>query len=174
MTIWGRSRRWRCTPCAGDGRRARHPSQADSLHPRRQYAGLACAGAASILCQHLLPLHQLRGRTAPPHWLVVDEAHRMLPASSEALDTSLPLSVALYMAVHPEAMRHKALAGVQAMIGVGPKANDVIGSFCRAVDMRIPALPPAGEKTKLSSGTEPQVTAPLAQRRPAAASSPET
>jgi hypothetical protein len=73
----------------------------------------------------------------------------MLPASSEALDASLPLSAALYVTVHPEAIRPKALAGVQTVLGVGPKANGVIASFCRAVDARVPVLPPAGTEDQV-------------------------
>ena len=94
----------------------------------------------------LAPIHQLRGRTARPHWLVIDEAHHLLPADSETADSSLPepQSSTIYVTVHPEAMRPKALSGVQTVIGVGPKANDVITNFCRTVDAPIPPLPPAG------------------------------
>jgi hypothetical protein len=94
----------------------------------------------------LSPIHQLRSRTARPHWLVIDEAHHMLPADSETLDARLPLSAAIYVTVHPEAMRPNALAGVQTVIGVGPRANEVVASFCRAIGTPMPILPePGGE-----------------------------
>lgn len=99
----------------------------------------------------LSPIHQLRSRTGRPHWLIIDEAHHMLPASSETADANLPdpLSAAIYVTVHPEAMRPKALAGVQTVIGVGPKANDVIATFCRVLDAPVPAFPPPGEKDQV-------------------------
>ncbi len=94
----------------------------------------------------LARIHQLRGKTARPHWLVIDEAHHMLPAGSETADSSLPnpLAAAIFITVHPEAMRPKALAGVQTVIGVGPEAGKVIADFCRVVGTPPPALPLAG------------------------------
>jgi hypothetical protein len=35
-------------------------------------------------------------------------------------------------------MRPQALAGVQVVLGVGPKANEVVESLCRAVDAPMP------------------------------------
>jgi hydroxymethylpyrimidine pyrophosphatase-like HAD family hydrolase len=111
----------------------------------------------------LAPIQQLRRKTARPHWLVIDEAHHMLPADSETADSSLPnpLSDAIYVTVHPEAMRPKALADVQTVIGVGPKAGEVMHSFCRAVDSPVPETPPAGEEDQVlfwnrASGVPPR------------------
>jgi HAD superfamily hydrolase (TIGR01484 family) len=111
--------------------------------------GLPVQERPSFFAGLLSLIHQLRTQTARPHWLVIDEAHHMLPADSETVDGSLPLSAAIYVTVHPEAMRPKALAGVQTVIGVGPKANDVIASFCQAVDASIPALPPPGGEDRV-------------------------
>ena len=99
----------------------------------------------------LPPIHQMRSRTGRPHWFVIDEAHHMMPASSEVADANLPdhLSATIYVTVHPEAMRPKVLAVVQTVIGVGPKANDVIAKFCRAVDAPVPDFPPPGEKDQV-------------------------
>jgi hypothetical protein len=97
----------------------------------------------------LSPIQQLRRRTARPHWLVIDEAHHMLPADSETLDATLPLFAAIYVTVHPEAMRPNALAGVQTVIGVGPRANEVVASFCRAIDTPMPVLPEPGEEDQV-------------------------
>src|SRR5262249_30238630 len=36
-----------------------------------------------------------------------------------------------------------ALAGVQIVLGVGPKANDVVAALCRAIEMPLPRLPSA-------------------------------
>ncbi len=109
--------------------------------------GLPMEERPNFFAELLSRIQQLRGRTARPHWLVIDEAHHMLPADSEIADVSLPdtLSAAIYVTVHPEAMRPKALDGVQIVIGVGPKANQVISSFCQAIDEPPPPLPPLGK-----------------------------
>jgi len=73
----------------------------------------------------------------------------MLPADTQSLDAILPVSSTIYVTVHPEAMRSKALAGVQTVIGVGPKANDVVASFCHAVGTPVPALPPTGDQAQV-------------------------
>jgi hypothetical protein len=108
--------------------------------------GLPVEERPSFFAGLLSPILQLRSQIGRPHWLVTDEAHHMLPADSETADASLPnpLSAAIYVTVHPEAMRPKVLAGVQTVIAVGPKANEVVASFCRAVDTSIPAFPPPG------------------------------
>jgi hypothetical protein len=111
--------------------------------------GLPVQQRPSFFATLLSPIRQLRGQTARPHWLVIDEAHHMLPVDSEAVDASLPLSAAIYVTVHPEAMGPKALAGVQTVIGIGPKANEVVASFCGAIDTSIPALPPYGQEDQV-------------------------
>jgi hypothetical protein len=108
--------------------------------------GLKVQERPSYFAGLLSSVHQLRGKTARPHWLVIDEAHHMLPVHSEIADGSLtdPLAAMIYVTVHPEAMRQKALASVQTVIGVGPKAGEVLASFCRAVEASPPVLPASG------------------------------
>jgi hypothetical protein len=45
-------------------------------------------------------------------------------------------------------MRGKALAAVQTVIGVGPKAGDVIAGFCRVTNTTIPTIPPLGDRDR--------------------------
>ncbi|MFZ5672221.1 MAG: HAD-IIB family hydrolase [Pseudomonadota bacterium] len=125
--------------------------------------GLPVEERPNFFADLLSRIQQLRGRIARPHWLVIDEAHQMLPADSETVDGILPdpLSAAIYVTVHPEAMRPKALAGVQTVIGVGPKAGQVIASFCRAAGSPMPELPPPGREEQVlfwerSSGSPPR------------------
>jgi hypothetical protein len=113
--------------------------------------GLPVEERPNFFAELLSRVQQLRGRTARPHWLLIDEAHQMLPADSEAADVILPdpLSAAIYVTVHPQAMRPKALAGVQVVIGVGPKAGEVISSFCQAAGTSTPTLPAPGKEEQV-------------------------
>ncbi|WP_214475549.1 HAD-IIB family hydrolase [Mesorhizobium sp. dw_380] len=81
----------------------------------------------------LLPgLGSFRRRTARPHWLVIDEAHHLLPKRRD--DTrailSLELPGTILITVHPEAISTDALRLVTAVIALGPKAKDVVKVFC--------------------------------------------
>lgn len=70
----------------------------------------------------LLPrLQELRATTGRPHWLVVDEAHHLLPTDWTAAQTTLPqkLSQVVYITVHPNQMALSALTSLDAVIVVG-------------------------------------------------------
>jgi len=150
----------------GDGQRA--PREAEILDVLRKPAGgvlvvnmlgIPVEQRPGFFTSLLAPIRQLRNETARPHWLIIDEAHHMVPADSQTADASLPLPAAVYVTVHPDAMRPQALAGVQVVLGVGPKANDVVKSLCRAVDAPMPHLPAAGENDQVlfwdRAGSEP-------------------
>lgn len=85
----------------------------------------------------------LRGQFARPHWLVIDEAHHMLPGASDVAAASLPaeLAATIYVTVHPDQMARQALDGVRTVIGVGPQAGDVLRSFCEAIGIDTPPVP---------------------------------
>ncbi|MER8764047.1 MULTISPECIES: HAD family hydrolase [unclassified Mesorhizobium] len=82
----------------------------------------------------LLPgLGGVRFRTARPHWLIIDEAHHLLPKRRD--DTPMVLAMELpgtiLITVHPDAISTEALRLVTAVIALGPKAKKVIKTFCR-------------------------------------------
>lgn len=84
----------------------------------------------------LLPsLLEMRARTGRPHWLVVDEAHHMLPASWNPASLTLPqaLSNLLLLTVHPDHVAVPALSLINTVIAVGQTPNATIHSFCNTV-----------------------------------------
>ncbi|RWF61785.1 HAD family hydrolase [Mesorhizobium sp.] len=89
----------------------------------------------------LLPgLGSFRYRTARPHWLVIDEAHHLLPKRRD--DTRAVLSLELpgtvLITVHPEAISTDALRLVTAVIALGPKAKSVVRTFCHETGVEEP------------------------------------
>jgi hydroxymethylpyrimidine pyrophosphatase-like HAD family hydrolase len=93
----------------------------------------------------LLPrIQDLRARTARPHWLVIDEAHHLLPSSRSPASTTVPqaLEGTILITVHPEHVSPVALAAVNIVIAVGKSPMQSFRSFAAALHI---APPPAGE-----------------------------
>jgi HAD superfamily hydrolase (TIGR01484 family) len=90
----------------------------------------------------LLPqVLSLRARTGRPHWLIIDEAHHLMPKSLSNLSQVLPdeLSATVLITVHPEAVAPEGLQAVAVVIALGDAAPDVLAKFCEAVDVKRPA-----------------------------------
>jgi HAD superfamily hydrolase (TIGR01484 family) len=82
----------------------------------------------------LLPrLAEMRARTGRPHWLVVDEAHHLLPASWEPGAQALgnDLTRILFITVHPGQVAPAALAAVGTVIAVGNEPAATLADFCQ-------------------------------------------
>ena len=97
----------------------------------------------------LLPqVSSLRARTGRPHWLIIDEAHHLMPKSQSNLSQVLPdkLSAAVLITVHPEAVAPEILQAVEVVIALGDAAPDVLTKFCEAVDVKRPThIPRPGQ-----------------------------
>lgn len=100
----------------------------------------------------LQQLQQLRARTGRPHWIVVDEAHHLLPASSDA-DAAAPTLVSelggvFLVTVRPEHMAASALSAIDLVIAVGRSPENRIRTWGAIL-----GLQPAGlEPTTLEPG----------------------
>ena len=117
-------------------------------------------------------LAEMRGRTGRPHWILVDEAHHMLPAERDVSASGAPFSVpAVLVTVDPAAVAAHALAGVEAVFAVGTRPGETIRAFCRAIAVDEPPLPdgPTASEQALfwnrRSGVDPEF---VATRAPAA------
>jgi HAD superfamily hydrolase (TIGR01484 family) len=90
----------------------------------------------------------LRARAGRPHWLVIDEAHHLLPADRDELPGILPrhLPGAILITVHPEAVAVEALRTVDTVLALGSKADEVIATYCKAVGAPVPPDLPRPEE----------------------------
>jgi len=89
----------------------------------------------------LLPeLLALRERTGRPQFVVVDEAHHMLPATWDPGATALPggLKGFLFVTVRPEALSPRTLDCVDRVLAVGVEARAALAVFARAHGMADP------------------------------------
>jgi len=83
--------------------------------------GLPIADRPGFFASLAPRLQELRARSGRPHWIVVDEAHHLLPAEWQPGPLALPekLSGVWQVTVHPGLLAPKALADVTTLIAVG-------------------------------------------------------
>lgn len=98
--------------------------------------GIALKDRPGFFAELLPTLQEMRSRVGRPHWIVVDEAHHLMPSSWNAADITLPqkLNGMLFITVHPEHVAPAALSSVDAIITVGQSPEEKIEEFCRAID----------------------------------------
>jgi hypothetical protein len=73
----------------------------------------------------------LRTQTGRRHWLLVDEAHHLLPAAREDWISPDNLRATILVTVHLEAVSPDVLKGVKALVELGGRAADILMEFCR-------------------------------------------
>jgi hydroxymethylpyrimidine pyrophosphatase-like HAD family hydrolase len=90
----------------------------------------------------LVPLRELRAMTGRPHWILVDEAHDLLPASAEADDSpATGAENTLYVTDDPMALAPGILASVDGIAACGETAAETLDAFAAAVSWGTPSLP---------------------------------
>ena len=99
----------------------------------------------------LLPqLVSMRARTGRPHWLIIDEAHHLLPKARDGASLAMPksLTATILITVHPDLVSPDLLAEVETVIALGPEADKVIATFCATTGAEMPqgAAPPKHDK----------------------------
>jgi HAD superfamily hydrolase (TIGR01484 family) len=80
----------------------------------------------------LLPrLQEMRSRVGRPHWIVLDEAHHLLPASWQAAPLTLPrdLGGVLLLTVHPDRVSPAMLAAIDTVLAVGDSPLETLKPF---------------------------------------------
>lgn len=89
----------------------------------------------------LMPdISALRARTGRPHWLIIDEAHHLMPAARDSASLALSddRSGTIMITVHPDSVSPKALSAVTAVVALGPKGREAIETFCAAIGVNPP------------------------------------
>src|SRR5690606_11888021 len=88
-------------------------------------------------------LSELRAQTGRPHWIVLDEAHHLAPASRPA-GVTLPreLHATILVTVHPDQLDPVVLATVVTVAAVGDAPANTIRQFCAGLGIAPPSLPP--------------------------------
>lgn len=88
-------------------------------------------------------LLELRTRTGRPHWIVIDEAHHLLPSSWTPTAQIVPqdLSGMMLITVHPDHVSSQLLAETDMFVAVGDAPERSIRAAAAALGERPPAIP---------------------------------
>jgi hypothetical protein len=102
--------------------------------------GLPIADRPGFFASLAPRLQEMRARSGRPHWIVIDEAHHLLPAEWEPGPLALPqkLSGILQVSVHPDLIAPKALCEVQTLIVVGKNPDQAFRELGRVCHCGVP------------------------------------
>jgi hydroxymethylpyrimidine pyrophosphatase-like HAD family hydrolase len=103
--------------------------------------GVGLPDRPSFFAQVLTAILELRTRTGRPHWLIVDEAHHVLPRERSDAELTVPQGMkgVLMITVHPEHVSPETLASADVVVAIGKAPHVTLGSFAAA--RQIPAPP---------------------------------
>jgi hydroxymethylpyrimidine pyrophosphatase-like HAD family hydrolase/energy-coupling factor transporter ATP-binding protein EcfA2 len=96
--------------------------------------GVPLADRPGMFLSLLARIQELRAKTGRPHWIIIDEAHHLLPATLESASLTVPkelFSFAL-VSVHPDQVARAVLSSCNTLIAVGSSPEAVIQQFSAA------------------------------------------
>jgi len=109
--------------------------------------GVSLADRPAMFMSMLSRIQELRAKTGRPHWIIVDEAHHLLPASLDSAGLTIPkeLSSFALVTVHPDQVARPILSSINGIIAIGPQPGEVIARFGAGAgkDLHRTALPDA-------------------------------
>ena len=117
--------------------------------PRRSLTinllGVPLADRPSYFQTLLARVQELRFKTGRPHWIVIDEAHHVLPADLGAAGGAVPkeLDSFVLVTVHPDLVSPAILSSVEEIIAVGPEPQAVVNQFSKATPKNLYWDPPS-------------------------------
>jgi HAD superfamily hydrolase (TIGR01484 family) len=99
----------------------------------------------ALLSDFISPIANSRAKIGRPHWILMDEAHHLLPAERDVSATASleSLPPAILVTVDPATLAVDALRRVDDIFAVGDKAAEAIASFAQALSIAAPELPQA-------------------------------
>ena len=101
--------------------------------------GLGVDSRPAFAAQLLAALSELRARTGRPHWLVIDEAHHLLPPKWEpAAELAVRPQGTLFVTVHPGSVNPKVISGTTTVLAVGAQPDETIREFCQVSAAQAP------------------------------------
>ena len=106
--------------------------------------GIAVSDRPKFLPTLLPRLLESRMGVGRPHWIIVDEAHHMLPPEWAPASAGLAgeLNNMILITVHPDHIAPAALKIVDTVLAVGPAPGKVLEAFAAATQVAVPSVRP--------------------------------
>jgi HAD superfamily hydrolase (TIGR01484 family) len=100
----------------------------------------------AVLASLLPAVLDIRAKYGRPHWILVDEAHHVLPRGRDAgdganLDAQMPT---IFVTVHPDTLATGALRSLGTVLLIGRESLGLIEVLSRTLDQPCPPLPTRG------------------------------
>lgn len=108
------------------------------VHANACLLGVALADRPAYFAELVSHLHTMRMRTGRPHWLVVDEAHHLLPKHWGHPPRWLRETV--FITVHPGHLSPHVLESIDVVIATGKTVNQTLCEFATAIGQLPAAL----------------------------------
>jgi HAD superfamily hydrolase (TIGR01484 family) len=108
------------------------------VHANVSLLGIPLADRPSYFAELLPHLRAMRMRTGRPHWLLVDEAHHLLPRHWG--HTPQHVSETVFVTVHPDHLAPSVIASIDAVVAVGGSAERTLAKFAASRGLPAPGL----------------------------------
>ena len=104
----------------------------------------------AVFGELLTALNSMRAHNGRPHWLIVDEAHHVLPSDHKSGELTVPpqLSSVAYITIHPSHLHKAVLDTITYVLIVGEDPEKSFAECAEALGEQAPRLP----KRKLAVG----------------------
>jgi HAD superfamily hydrolase (TIGR01484 family) len=105
--------------------------------------GLRLADRPEFFAALLPRLQELRARIGRPHWVIVDEAHGLLPSTADPASSALSqeLHGMVFITIHPDHVAQWVMSGVTDVAMVGKAPDQTLRAFTGVVGDDPPMLP---------------------------------
>jgi hydroxymethylpyrimidine pyrophosphatase-like HAD family hydrolase/energy-coupling factor transporter ATP-binding protein EcfA2 len=104
------------------------------VHANANLLGVPLADRPAYFADLLPHLRAMRTRTGRPHWLLIDEAHHLLPEAWGHVPERFNESI--LVTVHPERLVPSLVASVDVVIAVGASPDKTLREFAAAIKRR--------------------------------------
>lgn len=90
-------------------------------------------------------IQELRSRTGRPHWLLVDEAHHLLPLEAAGVDELVPREVAgvVWVTVEPQHLAPHVIRTLDHVVAIGKTPDETLSAVAGALGAAPPSEMPA-------------------------------
>jgi hypothetical protein len=104
--------------------------------------GIEFADRPAFFMSLLARIRDLRAKTGRPHYLIVDEAHHVMPADWQPTELALPprFDGIMLVSVTPASIAPAALRLIETVIVLGDKPREMLREFAAAHELDAPAL----------------------------------